>query len=380
MKTLCIEGWRFLSHSYSIVNQWQLLSLMKRKDLALYHRDLPFYMPQWTATRGLFSADDEGKIAALTPASEQTRFDALLRICAPFNLDTIDGQRTIVFGTTETRSLSPNLFSSTYDVTALSQREELTIITPSRWSQEGFLRHGFTSDQVKIIPHGVAVHVFFPDVEKRLETKHNLNLSGFVFANFSAMTYNKGLDILLRAFAIICETHPDCHLLLKGSDSLYPSRSMLEETLSALPATMRQFVAARISYIGSVLSMTDMANMYRAADCYVSPYRAEGFNLPPLEAAACGTPVICTAGGSTDDFMEEHFALKISASPRILLGEERVQEFLEPDLDHLVVLMRQAVEDNGWRQQAARAGAAHVATHLTWDRVTDRLCDVLFPT
>jgi glycosyltransferase involved in cell wall biosynthesis len=302
-----------------------------------------------------------------------------LRICAPFNLDTQDGQRTIVFGTTETRSLSPNLFSSSYDVATLSKRAELTIITPSRWSQEGFLRHGFLPEQVKIVPHGVAPHVFCPDEQKRLETRHNLNLSGFVFANFSAMTYNKGLDVLLRAFAIVCETQPDCRLLLKGSDSLYPSRTMLEESLSGLPETTRQFVASRISYIGSVLSMADMANMYRAADCYVSPYRAEGFNMPPLEAAACGTPVICTAGGATDDFMEEPFALKISASPRILQGEQRVQEYLEPDLDHLVALMRRAVEDGAWRQLAGQAGVAHVTSHFTWDRITDRLYDVLFP-
>jgi glycosyltransferase involved in cell wall biosynthesis len=154
---------------------------------------------------------------------------------------------------------------------------------------------------------------------------------------------------------------------------------MLQESLSGFPEATRQFLAARTSYIGSVLSMADMANMYRAADCYVSPYRAEGFNMPPLEAAACGTPVICTGGGATDDFMEEPFALKISASPRKLESDQRMQEFLEPDLDHLVVLMRRAVEDSGWREQAGQAGVAHVTAGFTWDRITDRLCDVLFP-
>lgn len=378
MKTLCIEGWRFLSHSYSIVNQWQLLSLMKRPDLALWHRDMPFYMAQWTATRGLFPAADEEKIAALPSAPENTKFDSLLRIAAPFNLETHDGQRTIVFGTTETRSLSPNLFSSSYDVGELSKRTELTIITPSRWSQQGFLKHGFIPEQVKIIPHGIAPHIFYPDQEKRLETRHKLNLDSFVFANFSAMTYNKGLDLLLRAFAIVCETHSDCRLLLKGSDALYPSRSMLEESLASLPEAMRHFVATRVSYIGSVLSMADMANMYRAADCYVSPYRAEGFNMPPLEAAACGTPVICTAGGATDDFMDDAFTLKITASPRILHNDQRVQEYLEPDLEHLVTLMLRAIEDRDWRQRAATAGVAHVNAQFTWDKVTERLYDVLF--
>ena len=51
MKTLCVEGWRFIHHSYAMVNQWQLLSLLKRNDIALSVRDLPFFNEQWRSTR-----------------------------------------------------------------------------------------------------------------------------------------------------------------------------------------------------------------------------------------------------------------------------------------------------------------------------------------
>ncbi len=378
MKSLCVEGWRFLNHSYSIVNQWQLLSLMKHSDIALFHRDIEFFLPQWTKTNGLFSASDEQKLNSISPGSGDRYYDAVLRIAAPFNLQVNQGQRTVVFGTTETKSLSPNLFSKNYDVSELSGQKELVLITPSRWSREGFLKHGFLEHQIHVVPHGFSPELFYPSATERDKARQDLNLHGFVFANFSAMTYNKGLDLLLKAFAIVCETHRDCHLLLKGSDNLYPSKQMLESSLANLPETTRNFVASKISYLGSVLSMADMANMYRAADAYVSPYRAEGFNMPPLEAAACGVPVICTAGGSTDDFMDEAFTLRIKASPRVLFNEERQQEFLEPDLDHLVTLMHRAVEDQVWRDQAAERGAAHMRAHFTWDQVTNRLRDLLF--
>jgi glycosyltransferase involved in cell wall biosynthesis len=240
------------------------------------------------------------------------------------------------------------------------------------------LKQGFREDQIHVLPHGFAPALFYPSRVERGKTRQNLNLNGFVFANFSAMTYNKGLDLLLKAFAIVCETHDECQLLLKGSDNLYPSKQMLEDSLASLPDATRNRVASKISYLGSVLSMADMANMYRAADVYVSPYRAEGFNMPPLEAAACGTPVICTAGGSTDDFMDDAFTLRITASPRILFSEDRQQEFLEPDLDHLVALMRHAVEDQTWRTEAAERGVTHMRANFTWDRITDRLCTLLF--
>ena len=44
------------------------------------------------------------------------------------------------------------------------------------------------------------------------------------------------------------------------------------------------------------------------ADVYVSPYKAEGFNLPVLESMALGVPVIVTSGGPTDDFTNSKFA------------------------------------------------------------------------
>jgi hypothetical protein len=62
----------------------------------------------------------------------------------------------------------------------------------------------------------------------------------------------------------------------------------------------------------------------------------------------------------------------------LLQNEGRQQEYLEPDLDHLVSLMLKAVEDEAWRQQAARLGVTHMQAHYSWGQVTDRLCQILF--
>ena len=43
-----------------------------------------------------------------------------------------------------------------------------------------------------------------------------------------------------------------------------------------------------LEYMGDQLSSTEIANLLGAADVYVSTYKAEGFNLPVLEAAAVG--------------------------------------------------------------------------------------------
>jgi glycosyltransferase involved in cell wall biosynthesis len=90
--------------------------------------------------------------------------------------------------------------------------------------------------------------------------------------------------------------------------TLYKSESLLKQTIENLPIKLQSLVIDRLLYFGDTISIKKMAEFYQLADVYVSPYRAEGFNLPALEACACGTPVICTKGGSTDDFMKENFA------------------------------------------------------------------------
>jgi glycosyltransferase involved in cell wall biosynthesis len=123
-----------------------------------------------------------------------------------------------------------------------------------------------------------------------------------------------------------------------------------------------------------------MADLIRAADCYVSPYLAEGFNMPVLEAAACGTPVICTAGGPTDEFTDASSTWRIRSTPvgvRVFGG--KIGEALKPDLDHLVELMRAALDDRERSRRIGLAAASHVAGNYTWDLVTDRLVSELFP-
>ena len=119
------------------------------------------------------------------------------------------------------------------------------------------------------------------------------------------------------------------------------------------------------------VSVADMARLVQSADAYVSPYRAEGYNLPVLEAAAAGLPVLCTAGGATDDFTAPDFALRIEAA---LDEQARV---LSPSLDHLIVLLRKCVEDAAWRDGARSAGPVFVARGHTWKHAAARLMDAV---
>jgi glycosyltransferase involved in cell wall biosynthesis len=139
-------------------------------------------------------------------------------------------------------------------------------------------------------------------------------------------------------------------------------------------------VAQRLIYNGNTFSAHTVGDFLRAADCYVSPYRAEGFNMPVLEAAACGVPVICTAGGPTDEFTASSFARRIDSRPsRIQLDVAHPGDYLEPDLLHLTELMRAAARNRDETRALGSIAAAHVSARYTWDAVTDLLLQQLTP-
>ncbi|MEY9488505.1 glycosyltransferase involved in cell wall biosynthesis [Streptomyces calvus] len=87
----------------------------------------------------------------------------------------------------------------------------------------------------------------------------------------------KGQDVLLRAWRSVARRVPDARLVLVGDG---PERDRLR---AAAPPS--------VLFAGAV---TDVSRWYQAADVVVLPSRWEGMALAPLEAMACGRPVVVT--------------------------------------------------------------------------------------
>jgi glycosyltransferase involved in cell wall biosynthesis len=106
----------------------------------------------------------------------------------------------------------------------------------------------------------------------------------------------KGLDILLEAWRQVCAARPGRDLLLlmvgSGRDAQEFEREISERGVTQI-RWIRDYV----------LSRAVMREYLNAADVYVFPSRREGFPLAPLEAMACGLPVVATAvNGIADIF------------------------------------------------------------------------------
>lgn len=378
MPTLLVEGWRFLPHSYALVNMNQLAALRRLGGVDLYHGDLPYFDRRWQLRIGLLAPADEQAIRDIPMPPAELKPDAVLRIAVPYNYVPAPVGRTFVFGTAEFGVVMPMSIRNNATLADALKDSPAHIITPSTWSRDGFVRSGAAPDRVHIVPHGVDTSIHKPaKPEQRSAARRMLGIPDHmkVLLNIGAMTKNKGLDHLFHAFAEVARKRDDVMLLLKGIDSLYPSSTFLRDTASRMDPKTASMVMSRTRCLVETLTTQQMAGLYFAADAYVCPYLAEGFNLPALEAIACGIPVICTAGGPTDDFTTPDFALRIDCTRTP--HEKSGGYTIVPDEAHLVQCIERAISDADFVARAREVGPAFVASGWTWDHVAKRLVQTM---
>jgi glycosyltransferase involved in cell wall biosynthesis len=118
----------------------------------------------------------------------------------------------------------------------------------------------------------------------------------------------------------------------------------------AIDAAFRELdLADRVHFTGYV-DDADLPALYSAAELFVFPSLYEGFGLPPLEAMACGTPVVTS---------------NISSLPEVV-GDGALT--VDPyDVDGLTTAIERVLTDQVLRVELRRRGVARAAG-FTWQR------------
>jgi len=378
-RTIIVEGRRFLPHSYSLVSHYISLELLTRQHVALYYCDLES-LADGKHVRHLLGSTPDAQCRNIPAPLAGMPTDATLRLRYPFDLSTSDSTRTAIFATCEYGSVVAADICGGQSLVTSMERSDLFIVTPSNWSREGFLASGALPDRIEVIPLGFDPHIFHPvDTSRRAQLRKRAGVQDqFVFLSVGAMTGNKNVPLLLRAFAAVAAKHPRVLLVLKGLDRQYDSARAICEATKALSVTEMARIQPRIRYVGQAVCAAELAMLYQVADTYVTPYAAEGFNLPALEAAASGLPLICTAGGPTDEFTTAEFALYVEAKERSVRRDGCERRLLWADLDHLICCMETAISNSEFQCVGRIAASAFVHPRFQWRDTVDALLSLLF--
>jgi len=104
----------------------------------------------------------------------------------------------------------------------------------------------------------------------------------------------KGLDVLLRAFALIHAKEPSLKLMLVGDG---PQRGQLEDLASTLG------IAKKVEFLG-LQGRTQVADLLHSCEVFVLPSRSEPFGIVLAEAMACKKPIVATTAGGIPEIIE----------------------------------------------------------------------------
>lgn len=223
------------------------------------------------------------------------------------------------------------LFVQEPEVAARTYRIPMPVITISTWLRRLLLEQ--TGRQSQVVNPGIDHRIFHPAVTQRS--------SGTVMciARNTADGYGfKGFSVFAQAIAGVRKKRPDLRVIVVSPD--------LQQ--HGLP-----FQASIVHYPSDSL----LADLYRQTTVFVFPSFFEGFGLPPLEAMACGSPVVVTACGGVSDYARD--------------GENCLM--VPPgDADQLAQAILRLLGDSSLRARLSSA-AVETARPWTWTRTIDQM-------
>ena len=307
-----IEGWgeySSLPHSYAIVQRGLVNALTQLHVRIVKSSTTPLYQSHWLPTSEVQRTNQRlAQTTSMMSPSNVHLLDATLRFSFPFDLTPSPTSRhTYVFATTEYGNCSLQYMVQHHNSIPLDA--SVTIVTPSEWSRSGFINAGVHPQRVVVLRHGVDtqhVGVLSPHDRRAARLLYFPSPSLFInddktvlYAHVGSMTYNKGFDIIVSSFIqhyTSSSGGQHARLLLKGLDDLYNSRELFQrEIVKQGSVALRLVKQGVIQYVGARLTKQKLHELLCSADVYLTPYRAEGFNMPAQEAAACGLTVITSS-------------------------------------------------------------------------------------
>ncbi len=166
------------------------------------------------------------------------------------------------------------------------------IMTISQFSADEIIRLTVAKPaKVQVIRLGLDTSLFRrvndKAIQQRVRSKYGLPDQYILFVG--NVKPNKNLRILVEAFAHVASELPGCHLLIAGKkDGFITGDQELFKKVKETPV-----LSGRILFSGYV-DLADLPVLYSMATVFGFPSMYEGFGFPPLEAMACGCPVVAS--------------------------------------------------------------------------------------
>lgn len=196
----------------------------------------------------------------------------------------------------------PNEFSFAYRLSKkflfkYAAKKSHIITTVSDYSRQAIAKHfKIEESRIVITPNGVSDRYFshLPKESSKDFINQSYNIGAYLLY-ISRFESRKNHYAALKVYLELALYDKGYHLVLLGHKS-----SNVQE-FDALLQKQNQEIQTKI-FISSEIDNDDLIHFYNGADLFLYPSRAEGFGIPPLEAGAMKTPVVCSNATAMKDY------------------------------------------------------------------------------
>lgn len=227
------------------------------------------------------------------------------------------------------------------------------ILTLSQFSKQEIMKYmGVPERKIRVIPCGVDFTKFHTDYDPQQieQVKNKYGISEGYFLYLGTLEPRKNLPFLIRAYAQAKQEYgnPFPKLVLGGAKGWHYDDIFAE--------VHQQDVQDDVVFT-DYLPREDIAPLMSGAIAFLFPSLYEGFGIPPLEAMACGTPVIVSDRASLPEVVGDA-GMVVSVETTKAMSEA-IRSMLSPSTRNVFV----------------EKGLQHV-TQFTWERSAKLLGDV----
>ena len=194
--------------------------------------------------------------------------------------------------------------------TMLASLDEVWVA--SEYNRLSFIKSGVPSFMIRKIPHSLDTSIYGKDIGKMRFVREDK----IAFLTVCTALARRDLELSIRAFHSAFSDDDSVRYVIKlaGSaaspDAVNSIRLMLEESVLPYedngPAMLNKVIL-----ITRNLSDEDMVRIYQGCDVYISIERANGWDMPTMEAMACGKPVIGFDTGGSTEYCDESTTIRL---------------------------------------------------------------------